>query len=195
MVLTLLSRWGVATAKDLVGPLGRDEWWLPDLIRELGIDGSKMRRWIQRGWLHAWRAPVQRMWVVWADADELNRLRRLRDHRLDMTNSERYPRELITPKPRITYRIDCGQCYERWAYIAGEFGGGEWAIEQAGGVDNILDYSDYRVMLGIEHKSLNLSLNGFAEIGYVFGRQLQYQKNLPDQNLPSTMMARIGLSY
>jgi hypothetical protein len=103
--------------------------------------------------------------------------------------------ELITPKPRITYRIDCGQCYERWAYIAGEFGGGEWAIEQAGGVDNILDYSDYRVMLGIEHKSLNLSLNGFAEIGYVFGRQLQYQKNLPDQNLPSTMMARIGLSY
>jgi len=103
--------------------------------------------------------------------------------------------ELITPKPRITYRIDCGECFERWAYIAGEFGGGEWAIEQRGGVENILDYSDYRVMLGIEHKSLNLSLNGFAEIGYVFGRQLQYQKNLPDQNLPSTMMARIGVSY
>jgi hypothetical protein len=103
--------------------------------------------------------------------------------------------ELITPKPRITYRIDCGECFERWAYIAGEFGGGEWAIEQRGGVENILDYSDYRVMIGIEHKSLNLSLNGFAEIGYVFGRQVQYQKNLPDQNLPSTMMARIGLSY
>ena len=103
--------------------------------------------------------------------------------------------ELIAPKPRIAYRIDCDPCYERWAYIAGEFGGGQWAIEQAGGVDNILNYSDYRVMLGIEHKSLNLGLNGFAEIGFVFGRQLEYEKFLPDKNLPATMMARIGLSY
>jgi hypothetical protein len=103
--------------------------------------------------------------------------------------------ELMTPKPRIAYRFNCDPCSERWIYLAGEFGGGQWAIQQAGGVDNILNYSDYRVMLGIEHKSLNLSLNGFAEIGYVFGRQLQYEKNLPDQNLPSTMMARLGLSY
>jgi hypothetical protein len=103
--------------------------------------------------------------------------------------------ELTTPKPRVAVRIDCDPTYERWAYIAGEFGGGEWAIEQAGGVDNIVNYSDYRVMLGIEHKSLNLGLNGFAEIGYVFGRQLEYQRFLPDQNLPTTMMARLGVSY
>ena len=103
--------------------------------------------------------------------------------------------ELITPKPRIAYRVDCGTTFERWAYIAGEFGGGQWAIEQTPGFDNELNYSDYRVMLGVEHKSLNLGLNGFAEIGYVFGRQLQYEFNLPDQNLPSTMMVRLGLSY
>jgi len=103
--------------------------------------------------------------------------------------------ELITPKPRIAYRVDCGPTFERWAYIAGEFGGGQWAIEQAPGFDNELNYSDYRVMLGVEHKSLNLGLNGFAEIGYVFGRQLEYQYLLPDQSLPSTMMVRLGLSY
>ncbi len=103
--------------------------------------------------------------------------------------------ELIAPKPRIAYRIYCDPCFERWAYIAGEFGGGQWAIEQAGGVDNILNYTDYKVMLGIEHKSLNLSLNGFAEIGFVFGRQLEYQHFLPNQNLPDTLMARFGLSY
>ena len=102
--------------------------------------------------------------------------------------------ELITPKPRIAFRYDCNECWQRWVYIAGEFGGGEWAIRQAGGFDNILDYSDYRVMLGLEHKSLNLGLNGYAEVGYVFGRQLQYQTG-PDQNLPTTMMARLGLSY
>jgi hypothetical protein len=103
--------------------------------------------------------------------------------------------ELITPKPRIAYRVDCSQDFERWAYIAGEFGGGQWAIEQTPGFDNQVNYSDYRVMLGVEHKSLNLGLNGFAEIGYVFGRQLEYQYLPPDQNLPSTMMVRLGVSY
>jgi hypothetical protein len=98
MVLTLLSRWGVATAKDLVGPLGQDEWWLPDLIRELGIDGSKMRRWIERGWLHARRAPVQRMWVAWADEEELHRLRRLRDR--SRLGAKHYPTGLTRPKVR-----------------------------------------------------------------------------------------------
>lgn len=103
--------------------------------------------------------------------------------------------EIITPKPRIAYRVDCGQNFERWAYIAGEFGGGQWAIQQSSGLDNTLNYSDYRVMLGVERKSLDLGLNGYAEIGYVFGRQLQYQYVTPDQNLPSTMMVRFGLSY
>ncbi len=96
--------------------------------------------------------------------------------------------ELITPKPRIAYRMDCGQSFERWAYIAGEFGGGQWAIEQTPGFDNELKYSDYRVMLGMEHKSLDLGLNGFAGIRLCVRRQLQYQYVLPDQNLPSTMM-------
>jgi DNA invertase Pin-like site-specific DNA recombinase len=98
VVLTLLSRWGVATAKDLVGPLGPDEWWLADLIRELGVKGGKMRTWIKQGWLHARRAPAQRMWVVWADTDEMNRLRGLRDR--SRRGAKHYPAVLTHPKAR-----------------------------------------------------------------------------------------------
>lgn len=97
-VRTLLSRWGVSTAKDLVGPLSPDEWWLPDLVRELGVDGRKMRSWVRRGWVNARRAPAQRQWVVWADADELSRLRRLRDR--SRLGAKHYPTGLTRPKPR-----------------------------------------------------------------------------------------------
>ena len=102
--------------------------------------------------------------------------------------------EIITPKPRIAYRVSRDPKFERWIYIAGEFGGGEWAIQQSGGVNNILDYTDYRVMMGIQHKSLVLGMNSDAELGYVFGRQLQYQVGA-DQTLPTTLMARLGVSY
>jgi len=39
-------------------------------------------------------------WLVWADAEELSRLRRLRDCPLGMGGTPRYPPELTTPKPR-----------------------------------------------------------------------------------------------
>jgi DNA invertase Pin-like site-specific DNA recombinase len=97
-VRTLLSRWRVSTAEALVGRLGEAEWWLPDLIRELGVDGRKMRSWVRQGWVHARRAPAQRRWVVWADADELFRLRRLlRQSRL---GAKHHPSGLTSPKPR-----------------------------------------------------------------------------------------------
>jgi DNA invertase Pin-like site-specific DNA recombinase len=97
-VRTLLSRWRVATAKDLVGPLAPGEWWLPDLIRELEIDDRKMRSWVRRGWVHARRAPAQRQWIIWADADELRRLRRLRDR--SRLGAKHRPTGLTCPKPR-----------------------------------------------------------------------------------------------
>jgi DNA invertase Pin-like site-specific DNA recombinase len=97
-VRILLSQWDVSGAKEILGPLGSDEWWLPDLIRELGIDGRKLRLWLKRGWLNARRAPAQRMWVVWADAAELKRLRKL-NHR-SRVGAKHYPAELTVPKAR-----------------------------------------------------------------------------------------------
>jgi hypothetical protein len=93
-----MSRWGVAADKSLLGPLAADEWWLADLIAALPVDGRKFRGWVERGWVHARRSPAQQLWIVWADADELARLRRLRDR--SCVGAKHYPAELITPKPR-----------------------------------------------------------------------------------------------
>jgi hypothetical protein len=109
------------------------------------------------------------------------------------TDDVRY--ELISPRPRAAWRINCERCYNDWFYVAGEFGGGQWGIQQAGGVNNVLTASDWRLILGVERKSTELGLSGRAEIGYVFGRQLEYRDTLPAEDLPDTMMARVGLWY
>jgi hypothetical protein len=57
--------------------LGRDEWWLTDLARELEMSHLKLRDWANRGWLHSRKTPVQGRWILWADNDEVDRLRQL----------------------------------------------------------------------------------------------------------------------
>jgi hypothetical protein len=60
--------------------LGKDEWLVVDLAVTLGIPKNTLHGWIQCGWvrtrsLSGHRAPL----VCWADGDELERLRRLRE--------------------------------------------------------------------------------------------------------------------
>ena len=58
---------------------GNDEWWLSDLSRELGIPQPTVHSWIRRGWIRGRKLPgMGGRWILWADAEELDRLRRLR---------------------------------------------------------------------------------------------------------------------
>jgi hypothetical protein len=73
----MLSRLGL-TKKALAQPLGSHEWRLPDLARKLDLAAAKLRAWAERGWIHARRTPPQNDWILWADRQELRRLRRLK---------------------------------------------------------------------------------------------------------------------
>jgi DNA invertase Pin-like site-specific DNA recombinase len=57
--------------------LGRHEWWLSDLADELKTTGGKIQEWALRGWVHGRQTPAQGCWILWADQDELRRLRAL----------------------------------------------------------------------------------------------------------------------
>jgi DNA invertase Pin-like site-specific DNA recombinase len=62
--------------------LGPDEWWLADLAAEVGIRYVSLHAWIRRGWVRARKvSSAAGMQAVWADTQELRRLRQLRDHR------------------------------------------------------------------------------------------------------------------
>jgi DNA invertase Pin-like site-specific DNA recombinase len=80
----LMHRLGVMAGKDTRTErqnalLNKDEWWLPRLAQELGMPRVTLHDWTRRGWVKARQQPEpQRRWIVWADEEELKRLRGLR---------------------------------------------------------------------------------------------------------------------
>jgi DNA invertase Pin-like site-specific DNA recombinase len=61
------------------GLLGEHEWLLTDLARKVGMPPVTLHRWIRVGWVHARKLPTPGgHWAIWADAEELERMARLR---------------------------------------------------------------------------------------------------------------------
>ncbi len=79
---------------------GSQESWLTDLARELQMSHLKLRDWANRGWVHGRQTPVQGYWIVWADHDELRRLRKL--VALSQRGMNTYTSTLTTPKKNPT---------------------------------------------------------------------------------------------
>ena len=106
--------------------------------------------------------------------------------------------ELVFPSPRIARRIYTFGAWaddvQDWLYLAGEFGGGIWAIEREGGAVDKVDYTDFRVILGLERKVIG-GLDGRLEVGYVFGREIRYASGTPGLEPPDTFMLRGGVTY
>jgi hypothetical protein len=99
MVNQLLQRRGVITnerAND--GLLGEHEWWLIDLADELQTTRSKLQEWALRGWVQGRKTLTQGCWVLWADKDELRRLRALIEK--SQPGKNRHASDLKQPKKR-----------------------------------------------------------------------------------------------
>lgn len=103
VVYQLLKRRGLIGDERLHKELlGEHEWWLTDLARKLKMSHLKLRDWAQRGWVHSRRSPVKALWILWADQDEVRRLRQLvADSRRGINT---YSNKLKTPKTRRTAR-------------------------------------------------------------------------------------------
>jgi DNA invertase Pin-like site-specific DNA recombinase/transposase-like protein len=88
----------------LVGELFRDEllakheWWIPDLAEKLGVIPQKVHYWVKQAWVHSRRTPSGKHLIVWADKDEIRRLRQLAK-RKNSWIAARHP-ELVIPKAR-----------------------------------------------------------------------------------------------
>jgi DNA invertase Pin-like site-specific DNA recombinase len=77
-----------------------DEWWLADLATTLSMPIATLHRWRSVGWVSSRKVTAVRgRWAIFADAAELDRLRRLRDAPRGWPQP--YPLELITPNPKV----------------------------------------------------------------------------------------------
>jgi hypothetical protein len=104
MVARLLSRRGLhgprPRAMAEASVLRPHEYWLADLAREVPLPIATLHKWQRLGWVHSRKVPVAAgRWAIWADADELERLRQLRAYQRQWPEPH-YPQALTRPKPR-----------------------------------------------------------------------------------------------
>jgi DNA invertase Pin-like site-specific DNA recombinase len=78
-------------------PLKPNEWWLVTLAAELSMPIATLHRWQRVGWISSRKVPFAGgRWAIYADTDEINRLKRLRDAPRGWPQP--YPKDLTTPK-------------------------------------------------------------------------------------------------
>lgn len=109
--------------------------------------------------------------------------------------------ELILPRPRILWRLPQGVAgNERAFYLAGEFGGGAWAVERDNGTTETLNLSRWGLLLGYESSSSAAAgtwggAKRYYEFGYLFGRDLEYDSSGEEFSLDDSIIARVGWTY
>lgn len=79
--------------------LADNEWSVKELAQEVGVPRTTLMNWVGRGWVHVGRRlPGLRGQIIcWANADEIDRLRRLRKSRRYFGDPS-LPEELTTPR-------------------------------------------------------------------------------------------------
>jgi hypothetical protein len=102
--------------------------------------------------------------------------------------------ELLFPQPKGAWRLMTTGSTQWWGYVAGEFGGGTWSVERAGGRPDVVDYRDLRLLLGVEW----LNPGGYKahlEIGYAFQRELRFLSATPEFAPEHTVLLRAGVGF
>jgi len=104
--------------------------------------------------------------------------------------------ELIFPRPRLAWRVAESDRAAQWVYLAGEFGGNQWAVRRDNGANDVVVYHDYRMLAGWERRPADLGVSWRLETGWVFGRLVEYYiTDTADYRPSDTFLVRAGIWY
>lgn len=130
--------------------------------------------------------------AVYLDRNDLGLLPALG---LTWTPSDEWKFDVTFPRPRIGYRLEfIPEEREDWVYLAGRLGGRTWNVERSPGVDDELTLSEYRLGLGWERIRQGGG-GAFAELGWAFGREMEYELSPLSRELGDSFFIRTGISY
>ncbi len=103
--------------------------------------------------------------------------------------------EALFPEPRIAWQVAADEESEHWLSLAGQIGGGQWAIERAN-TDraDVVTYNDYRAVLGF-HNYKPGELDQAFEAGYIFARDLTYRSGVGNFHPGDTFFFRFVSRY
>jgi hypothetical protein len=102
--------------------------------------------------------------------------------------------DMLVPSPKVAWRFEDSDNGEGWLYLAGQVGGGSWAIQREGQRDDRLGYRDLRLLCGVESKTVDGDRR-VLEAGYVFDRQLRFSSGQGNLNAGGTFVVRWGRLY
>ncbi|HEY1067287.1 MAG TPA: DUF6268 family outer membrane beta-barrel protein [Pirellulales bacterium] len=102
--------------------------------------------------------------------------------------------EALAPQPKLFYRVAQYGEQSGWAYLSGEFSGGQWAITMPDGDVDKLSYQDFRVLGGFEWRMSN-RVRAYAEGGYAFGRKLRLVEADQELDIEDSFVFRVGTFY
>jgi len=94
--------------------------------------------------------------------------------------------EVVFPRPRLVLRLTD----THRLYVAGELGGGTWAVERTTMVDDLATYRDLRLSVGLQCLKEDHRRSAL-EIGYLFDRRLEYTSGNGDYRPNETAMIRL----
>ncbi|MGB7324664.1 MAG: hypothetical protein WBD31_07320 [Rubripirellula sp.] len=108
--------------------------------------------------------------------------------------------DLFFPQPKFARYLRTVGTQDVWWYLSGDYGGGSWTVTRADGSEDSIDINDLRAVAGLEWgRSDEIRAGrrlGFAEIGYVFNRELRYRNSRIDNvDLDDGIMFRLGIGY
>jgi hypothetical protein len=93
--------------------------------------------------------------------------------------------DLVFPRPCIEWQFNPGNSL----YLAGELGGGTWAIQRTPAANDVATYRDYRLLLGLATQGDGHQVA--LEFGYVFGRHLSYRSGQGDYSPIDTLVIQV----
>ncbi len=97
MIEDLLRKLGFRTERKDDSLLTAGEWWIRDLAKQIGMPWQTLHEWVANGWVHGRQTKIEKLWIIWADQDEVERLRKLRSAKPQGILG--YPAELTSAKP------------------------------------------------------------------------------------------------